>query len=406
MIFYGWYIVGACFAISLYVAGVMFYGFTAFVEPVVEEFGWSYTSVSFAASLRGLEMGILAPVVGMLVDRFGSRMFMFLGVIFLGAGLVMLGFTQSLLMFYGAFMLITFGAGGCTTVVSMTVVANWFERNVGKAMGMMVSGFGASGILVPAIVWLIGTYGWRAAAIILGIGMWLIGLPLSAIIRNTPEECGLFPDGIEPAISQHPQSKPPDDTGNINFSSKVMTRAFMFLGIAEMVRMAALAAVVTHIMPYLSNVGISRTAGGFIAAGIPLLSVVGRLGFGWLSDIMEKKYVMAIAFAMMSVGILIFSYIEGMPIIYVFMIIFSTGYGGLMVLRAAILRDYYGKTSFGKLIGVLLGASAVGGIVGPTVAGWVFDSTGSYVLIWRVFCLTLAVSAFLLITIRPPAKTE
>ncbi|MCF8111490.1 MAG: MFS transporter [Desulfobacteraceae bacterium] len=405
MIFYGWYIVGACFAISLYVAGVTFYGFTAFFEPVVAEFGWSYTSVSFAASIRGMEMGILAPVVGMLVDRLGSRMFMFLGVIFLGAGLVLLGFTQSLPMFYGAFMLISFGAGGCTTVVSMTVVANWFERNVGKAMGMMASGFGASGLLVPGIVWLIETYDWRTAAIILGIGMWLIGFPLAAVIRNTPEECGYFPDGIQPAKPPPRQSEPPDYTGTLNFSSTLMTRGFIFLGLAEMLRMAALAAVVTHIMPYLGNIGISRTAGGFIAAGIPLLSVVGRLGFGWLSDIMEKRYVMAIAFAMMAIGVLIFSYIEGMPLVYVFLLLFSTGYGGIMVLRAAILRDYYGKSSFGKLIGILIGASAVGGIVGPTVAGWVFDSTGSYILIWRIFCLTLAIATFLLITIKPPAKT-
>lgn len=405
MIFYGWYIVGACFIVSLYVAGVMFYGFTAFIEPVVAEFGWSYTSVSFAASLRGLEMGILAPVVGMLVDRFGSRMFMFLGVIFLGAGLVLLGFTQSLPMFYGAFMLIAFGAGGCTTVVTMTVVANWFERNIGKAMGLMASGFGASGLLVPGIVWLIATYGWRAAAIILGAGMWLIGLPLASVVRNTPEECGSFPDGIPPSDLPAGRNGSLDDTGTISFYSALMTRAFLFLSIAEMVRMAALAAVITHIMPYLGNVGVSRTAGGFIAAGIPLLSVAGRLGFGWLSDIMEKKYVLAIAYTIMSLGVLIFSYIDGMPLIYVFMVIFSTGYGGIMVLRAAILREYYGKASFGKLIGILLGASAVGGIIGPTAAGWVFDSTGSYILIWRIFCLSLAIAAFLLITIKSSPKT-
>ncbi|MFP4453173.1 MAG: MFS transporter [Desulfobacterales bacterium] len=402
MIFYGWYIVGACFIISLYVAGVMFYGFTAFIEPIVAEFGWSYTSVSFAASLRGLEMGVLAPLVGMLVDRFGSRIFMFLGVFFLGAGLVMLGFTHSLLMFYAAFMLIAFGAGGCTTVVTMTVVANWFEQKVGKAMGFMASGFGASGLLVPVIVWLIAVYGWRAAAIILGLGMWAIGFPLACVIRNKPEDCGSFPDGIQPSGPQ--PGKSTYESEPIGFFSAVMTRAFLFLSLAEMVRMAALAAVVTHIMPYLGNIGISRTAGGFIAAAIPLLSVAGRLGFGWLSDIMEKKYVMATAYAMMSMGILVFSYIEGMPLIYVFMAIFSTGYGGIMVLRAAIIREYYGKSSFGKLIGILLGASAVGGIIGPTVAGWVFDSTGSYVLIWRIFCLALAIGAFLLITIRSPVK--
>lgn len=109
-LFYGWWIVFACFLIAFYVGGIIFYGFTAFIEPVVEEFGWSYTKVSFAASLRGLEMGILAPFVGFLVDRVGSRKLLFLGVAILGFGTVLLGFTQSLAMFYGAFLLIAFGA--------------------------------------------------------------------------------------------------------------------------------------------------------------------------------------------------------------------------------------------------------------------------------------------------------
>ena len=129
------------------------------------------------------------------MDRFGSRRLLFIGIIVLGAGIILLGFTQSLLMFYGSFLLIAFGAGGCTSVVTLTVVANWFDRNVGKAMAVMVSGFGASGLIVPIIVWLIGAYGWRTAAIILGLGMWLIGLPVACIVRNKPEDYGYFPDG-------------------------------------------------------------------------------------------------------------------------------------------------------------------------------------------------------------------
>ena len=127
-IYYGWWIVLANFAIVFYVAGTIFYGFTAFIEPLVAEFGWSYAQVSLASSIRGLEMGILAPVVGLLVDRFGSRRLLFIGIIVLGAGIILLGFTQSLLMFYGSFVLIAFGAGGCTSVVTLTVVTNWFDR--------------------------------------------------------------------------------------------------------------------------------------------------------------------------------------------------------------------------------------------------------------------------------------
>ena len=200
-IFYGWWIVLACFFIGLYVGGVVFYGFTAFFEPIREEFGWSYTQISFAASLRGLEMGFIAPLVGFLVDRFGSRKLILYGTITVGLGLISLSLTQSLAMFYGSFLLVAFGAGGCTVVVTMSAVANWFHKKVGIALGVMASGVGASGFFIPLIVWLIDVYGWRTTLIILGLGLWVLGIPLSFVIRDRPEQYGYLPDGassVEP----------------------------------------------------------------------------------------------------------------------------------------------------------------------------------------------------------------
>ena len=111
-------------------------------------------------------------------------------------------------MFYGAFIIISFGAGGCTSVVTMTVVANWFHRNVGKAIGIMASGFGFSGLVVPVIVWLVDVYHWRNAVFILGIGMWILGIPLSFIVRHSPERYGyICPMGIPPRLLYRGQSR-------------------------------------------------------------------------------------------------------------------------------------------------------------------------------------------------------
>jgi OFA family oxalate/formate antiporter-like MFS transporter len=139
-VFYGWWITLACSLIGLYVAGAIFFGFTAFFEPIAAEFAWSYTQISFAVSLRGLEMGIFAPLVGFLADYFGPRKVLFWGAIITGAGLILLGQTQSLAMFYCSFVLLAFGAGGCTTVVTMTAVANWFRKKAGIALGVVGSG--------------------------------------------------------------------------------------------------------------------------------------------------------------------------------------------------------------------------------------------------------------------------
>jgi len=108
-VFYGWWVVGSCFLVALYVGGVIFYGFTAIFEPIADEFGWSYTQISLAASLRGLEVGLLSPFIGILVDRWGPRKLIFGGAIILGSGFILLSRTGSLGIFYGAFILIAIG---------------------------------------------------------------------------------------------------------------------------------------------------------------------------------------------------------------------------------------------------------------------------------------------------------
>jgi len=399
-IFYGWWIVLACFLTNLYVSSIVFFGFTAFLDPLVKEFGWSYTQVSFAASLRGLEMGIMAPLVGFLADRFGSRKLILSGVITVGFGLILLSLTRSLAMFYGSFILLAFGAGGCTSVVTMTAVANWFKKNVGIAFAVMASGFGASGLIVPLIVRLIDGYDWRTALIILGLGMWALGIPLSFVIRNKPEQYGYLPDGklADGRISEHEIQH---EKVEISFKEALKKKSFLYLNLAEVMRFMVLTAVVLHIMPYLGSMGISRPTAGLVAAAIPLFSIIGRFGFGWLGDVFDKRYVIAVTFGFMGMGMLAFSHMQANWAIYLFLLLFSPGFGGGAVLRGAVLREYFGRDSFGKMIGILMGFASIGGIIGPTLAGWVFDTLGSYDFIWLVFAGCMSLGIILALRIKP-----
>ena len=399
-IFYGWWIVLACFLTNLYVSSIVFFGFTAFLDPLVKEFGWSYTQVSFAASLRGLEMGIMAPLVGFLADRFGSRKLILSGVITVGFGLILLSLTRSLAMFYGSFILLAFGAGGCTSVVTMTAVANWFKKNVGIAFAVMASGFGASGLIVPLIVRLIDGYDWRTALIILGLGMWALGIPLSFVIRNKPEQYGYLPDGklADGRISEHEIQH---EKVEISFKEALKKKSFLYLNLAEVMRFMVLTAVVLHIMPYLGSMGISRPTAGLVAAAIPLFSIIGRFGFGWLGDVFDKRYVIAVTFGFMGMGMLAFSHMQANWAIYLFLLLFSPGFGGGAVLRGAVLREYFGRHSFGKMIGILMGFASIGGIIGPILAGWVFDTLGSYDFIWLVFAGCMSLGIILALRIKP-----
>ena len=398
-IYYGWWIVFACFFIALYVSSVVFFGVTAFFEPLVKEFGWSYTQISFATSLRGMEMGIFAPFIGFLVDRFGSRKLIFSGIVITGFGLILFAFTHSLPIFYASFILLAFGAGGCTSVVTMTAVVNWFDKNAGRALGIMSSGFGASGLMIPLIVWLIDAYGWRTALIFLALGAWVIGIPLSLVIRNKPnDDCCRVPKKPEEAITSY-------NTGEIGFKEAIKDKMFLLLNLVEFFRFMTLSAVVLHIMPYLSSVGISRQTAGMVAAAIPLCSIIGRIGLGWLGDLLDKRFVLATACGLMSFGMVSLCYVTNEWFLYLFLLLFSPGFGGLTVLRGSILRDYYGKKSFGKMIGILMGSASIGGIIGPTLTGWVFDMMESYYYIWLVFSALTFVMMLTTLTIKPRPKT-
>ncbi|MCX7981868.1 MAG: MFS transporter [Syntrophales bacterium] len=387
--FYGWWIVIACFFISLMVSGTVFYGFTAFFEPIVKDFQWSYTQVSLASSIRGMEMGLLAPLVGYLADRWGAKRILFAGMTILGLGLILLGQINSLTTFYLVMLLIAFGAGGCTSVVTMTIVARWFKRHLGKALAVMSSGFGASGLLIPFIVFLVDLRGWREALVILGLVMWTVGIPLVLMLREHPDSYACGADNIK---QDHGLNRP-----RVPYLSYLKYPPFLLINLAETLRFLVLTSVVVHIMPFLSQIGIPRNRAGFMAASIPLVSIGGRFLFGWLADRYDTAKVTACAFLVMAAGMASLTFVCYPLFAFGFLIFFPLGFGGLTVLRGTIVAHLYDKRDFGSLMGILMGFSALGGIVGPTVTGWFFDRLGNYSYVWIGFSGLLVFAIFLIL---------
>jgi len=411
-VFYGWWIVGACFLISLYTGGVIFYGFTAVFEPIADEFGWSYAQISLASSLRGLEIGLLAPLVGLLVDRWGPRRLILGGVTIAGLGLLLLSYTTSLGMFYGAFALVAIGLSSCSSTVLMTTVANWFHKKVGIASGITMCGFGASGLLIPLVVRLIDTFGWRTAITTLGLGMLGIGWPLSLLIRHKPEQYGYLPDGatasaVIPDGDSAPAQTVERDIGVIGIKQALKSSTFWHISLAIMCQFMVVNAVVTHLMPYLSSIGISRITSGFIASALPLLSIAGRLGFGRLGDSFDSKRIAAITFALMTLGLISFEYISSGQIwLFVpFLLLFTAGYGGANPIRSILLAEYFGRSNFGAIYGFMMGIGMMGSIAGAPLAGWVFDNWGSYQGLWLALA-GLTVVALIVIATTPSVNTS
>jgi MFS transporter, OFA family, oxalate/formate antiporter len=405
-IFYGWWIVAACFVICVSSGGVVVYGFTAFFNPIIQEFGWSYAAVSFAASLRGVETGLLAPVLGFFVDRWGSKWILFAGSILTGVGLILLGQVNSLAQFYGTFVIVALATSLCGVGVVNPVINHWFRRDLGKATGILSAGFALGGILVPLVFWLIDSFGWRNALVITGIGCLIICIPMALIVRHKPEPYGYGPDG-DPLPPLSATFKTTNTRINytqveesMGVSQALKSRTFWHLTLSFTLQYLVVSAVIAHIMPYLNTVNINRSTASFFAGAIPIISIFGRLAAGWLSDKYTRKKVALASYVIVFIGTLLFDFVSNNTVWLLFLavILFSTGYGSVNTLRVVMPRESFGKGRFATIFGFLMGILAFGSMLGPLSAGWIFDVWKSYHYAWLLFTLINVVALILLAT--------
>jgi len=396
--FYGWYIVAASFLISFFVVGVVFYGFTTIFRPIVEEFGWSYAQVSLAASLRGVESGLLAPVVGIMIDRWGPRRIVFIGGLLTALGLFMLSHIQTLVGFYVSFSLIAVAMSACSITVLMTTVSNWFRRKVGLAMSLVSCGFGAGGLMVFVMAGLVDTHGWRDTVQGLAFGVLVIVLPLALLLRHKPQQYGYLSDGDTVPITETSGGRVDVEIREygVTIQQALRTKTFWLMAVMFVCHHLMVSTAVTHVMPYLTSVGLTTTIASFGASGIPLASILGRMGFGTLGDRVSRKKLMALMFAMVSIGLLAFQLAGTFAIagVIAFLALFGVGYGGFNAIRPAFARQVFGTRQYGTIFGCLVGIGMSGNIAGPYVAGKMFDMQGSYQNVWLIFAVVALVALF------------
>ena len=403
--FYGWYMVSACVLISMYFSGTVYMGFTTIFEPIAREMGWSYTQISFAASIRGFEAGLLVPISGMIMDRWGPRRLLFGGAIITSLGLLLLSRIHSLFMFYIAFGLICIGMSAAPTGLLMSAVANWFRKNEGLAMGITASGVSFGGLLIPVMTTLVDTFGWRQAMVVVGIGVWLIPLPLSFILRHKPEKYGYLPDGGKGMVSEQ-VVQPMEMKKYIDpdFSTKQALCSWVFwtVAVAFLCHVMAVNAIGTHIMPFFSSIGVKRSISGLIISAVPLIGIVGRIGFGWLGDRIDKMKIATLALALTGLGTLTFMYVtaDRVWLIITFIVVYGIGWGGIVPMLSGLVIKYFGRNRVGTIVGCINSVMMLGTVTGAPLAGWIYDVKGSYQMAWLIMgslLMTVAVAFFFLL---------
>lgn len=412
-IFYGWYIV-ACSVFTNAIFSAAFYqGFSALVLPIEASFGWSRSTISGAGALRQLESGIVSPFVGVLLDRFSARTLVFWCAIISGLGMLGLAFMNSVLTFYVLFILISVGASGLSHAVTWPVlIARWFRRKRGLAVGLAVLGpiFGSPFVVLNTS--LEDAFGWRAVFFGYGVLILVACTLISLFVRDRPETYGLLPDGKEitepPAATEHTRVTilARHEGAGWTLREVLRMREFWVLMAFLAGMFVANSAFQFHQIPYFEqDKGFSSAQAATTLMLVFFASGFGRVGSGFLLDKLDYRLVLAAISIMVGFGFLYLQVVpvndilEAMP----FVVLFGVGFGSMIPLRGALGGMLFGTRAIGSVVGALQGGAVAAGVVGPVFMGAVFDLRGDYsVAIWALAAVSVAMAP-LAYVMRSPA---
>lgn len=336
------------------------------------------TSSAFA--LRQLESGLLAPVIGFSVDRWGPRKVILWGVLSAGLGMVMMSAISGIWTFYFAVLVVSLGSSGASHGVSWAVVVTkWFHRLRGRALGFAFMGPVLGGPFVVTMVYMEEAMGWRMTLLILGVLLWLVGIPLAMIARSRPQLYGYLPDG-DVTPEKEIEEVADETLYGLNASEAVRTRAFWFLSLLFAGQFIGLSGLMVHMIPLLEDFGYSSATSATILGLVFLFSGIGRLGSGFLADAVDHRIVLAALLAIQVLAILFLTVIGSGSYwqLIVFALFFGIGFGGTIPLRPILVIRIFGDRALGAIQGLMHGGAISAGMVGPILYGWIFDATSEY----------------------------
>ncbi|MFO7964916.1 MAG: MFS transporter [Desulfobacterales bacterium] len=386
-VFYGWYIVAVCFVINFTVFGIAVNTFTVYVKPISADMGWSRGQFSFGLTLASLAMGIMAPLMGRIIDRTGARIVMTIGAVVIGSSFVVLSGAHSLWVFYLFYMISGAGQAGTTIVPISLVISNWFKLRRGRALGIVMTGTGIGAmVMVPLTSWIVVTWGWRTSYLIMG---WVIiaMAPLALFfIKTSPSDMGLTADG-----GTMDKSKPLKLQG---LAAVEALRSGSFWLIAFMMFILGLVGMGLglHLMPYLTDIGHPEVTAGMLISIIAAMTVLGKVSMGMFADRWGIRKVILIACAVIIIGILILMKAETIGIAVLFAVCYGYAIGTPLMINPALTADCFGLASFGAVFGILSLFNILGAGLGAWMAGAVYDAAGSYNPVFWIFIILTAAS--------------
>ncbi|MBM2824917.1 MAG: hypothetical protein HW402_581 [Dehalococcoidales bacterium] len=411
--FYGWIIVGVMAAAGAVTPALATLNFGLFIKVMGDElgigrsmFGWAMTARQVAGSASG-------PILGRLIDRFGSRVILAIAAVMTGIGMVGLSFilhSWQLVLMFGIMGIIGFGGPGGGLVTSIPIL-KWFVHNRGKAIAFSALGIPLGALIfIPLTQILIASRGWREAWIILAVLTTAVVVPLSLIfVRRQPEDMGLLPDG---APSTHDHSLDPTSPTTVRDEiawtahEAVHTGTFWRLVVAFSFMFLAMGSVGVHRIPAFMDRGLDPRLISYATAFDAIMAGTSTFISGLLVRRFQARFVGVFSFFLLAVATVLTIHAYSFPVMFLSMAFFGFGIGGMMFSSNFLWAEYYGRRHLGSIMGVAAPITMIVGGIGAPLAGYIRDATGRYDPMWWTSVGLMTLSAVVLVTTPAARKAE
>ena len=440
-VFYGWWLV-ALSGVTMTIATVpLYHAMPVWSVALESQFGWSRGQLGLALTFTRIEGGLMGPLEGYLTDRLGARRIILIGLLVLGVGFLVFAGVRNLWMFYVAFIILALGQGLGSWLPLMTTINNWFARRRAMAMGWAnVGGRLGALLLVPAIAWAIDPeqqrLGWQLTVLILGITTLVIAFPLTRLIRNRPQDYGQLPDGDppEPAPTAHatistqadtttPATAPTgradrprpasvrrpaaQDAGDLTAAQALRTPAFWLISFGHGFTSMVILAIMTHLGLLLKDKGFDVQTTGWIVTVYTATAMIFQLVGGYVGDRGPKNIALFIFTTIQAAAVVVLTLSSTRLMFYLFAVLFGMGFGGRNPLTTAIRGEYFGRASFGRILGLSTVPMNVLLLIGSPLAGYMRDHQGSYDMAFLLLAgLNFLGGVLFLFARKPTAKLE
>ncbi len=398
-IHYAWIVVAAVFIATVLSAGVRS-SFGIYLKPLEEEFYATRASVSLVGALSILANGVIQPLIGHLLDRYGTRTVAICCLLVACLGVLASSIATDLWQLYITFGIVVSAAvGGPATVMAAVVAARWFTKHQGLVMGILAGGFSTGQLIfLPLLMQLNVVYGWRMSYLLLGLGIAVLTVPIGLLIRSDPSDIGKKPFGASESSAARLAKAAEDEEARIPLIRAIRTRGFWMLALTFGICGYSSAGLIgTHFVTYAVERGFDNMTAAAALGVMGVVNTAGTLISGFLTDRVGNKNLLAAIYIIRGLALLFLLVVDDPLKLNLYAVIFGMSYIATVPPTTSLTARLFGRLSVGAIFGVIFMTHQIGGALSSFLTGLIFDYTRSYsigFLIGAILCFAAAMMAF------------